>query len=68
MKSHFVENNPAFGASPLKSINNILHTTGIHKEIKKDKKGEKKRFNVLCSEKGEIGGLTFFSTFFSVVK
>jgi hypothetical protein len=38
MKSHFVENNPAFGASPLKSINNILHTTGIHKEIKKEKK------------------------------
>jgi hypothetical protein len=28
------------------------------------KKGEKKSFHLLCFEKGEIGGLTFFSPFF----
>jgi len=28
------------------------------------KKGEKKGSNLLCFEKGEIGGLTFFSPFF----
>ena len=32
------------------------------------KKGEKKSFHLLCFEKGEIGGLTFFFTFFSIVE
>ena len=29
------------------------------------KKGEKKSFHLLCFEKGEIGGLTFFHLFFN---
>ena len=32
------------------------------------KKGEKKSFHLFCFEKGEIGGLTFFFTFFSIVE
>jgi hypothetical protein len=33
-----------------------------------NQKGEKKSFHLLCSEKGEIGGLTFFATFLSIVE
>jgi len=32
--------------------------------IKKNKRGKKKRLHLLSPRKGEIGGLTFFSTFF----
>ena len=46
----------------------ILHTTGIHKQVRGSKEGEKKRFNLLPPQKGEIRGLTFFSTFFSIVE
>ncbi len=45
----------------------ILHTTGIHKQIGEPKK-VRKSFHLLCYKKGEIGGLTFFSTFFSIVE
>jgi len=42
----------------------ILHTIGIHKEVGAPKKVRKKGAHLLCSEKGENGGLTFFSLFF----
>ena len=44
--------------------NSILHTTGIHKQVGAPKKVRKKGLHLLCFEKGEIGGLTFFSPFF----
>jgi hypothetical protein len=49
----------------------IPHTTGIHRIVvdqKKGKKGEKKRFNLLPPEKGEIRGLTKSCTFFSIAE
>ena len=46
----------------------ILHTTGIHKQVGAPKKVRKKGAHLLCSEKGENGGLTFFFTFFSIVE
>jgi len=42
----------------------ILHTTGIHKQVGAPKKVRKKGAHLLCSEKGENGGLTFFHFFF----
>jgi len=46
----------------------IFHITGIHRiewQIKKKgKKGEKERFSLIAPKKGEIRGLTIFSTFF----
>jgi hypothetical protein len=45
----------------------ILHTTGIHKQVGAPKKVRKKGAHLLCFEKGENGGLTFF-TFFSIVE
>jgi hypothetical protein len=44
----------------------IFHIIGIHKQVGEPKKGEKKVCTVF--RKGEIGGLTFFSTFFSIVE
>jgi hypothetical protein len=41
---------------------------GIHKQVGEPKKVRKKGLHLLCFEKGEIGGLTFFSTFFSIVE
>ena len=46
----------------------ILHTTGIHKQVGAPKKVRKKGSHLLCFEKGENGGLTFFFTFFSIVE
>jgi hypothetical protein len=46
----------------------ILHTTGIHKEVGAPKKVRKKGAHLLGFEKGENGGLTFFFTFFSIVE
>ena len=43
----------------------ILHTTGIHKQVGAPKKVRKKGAHLLCFEKGENGGLTFFSPFFN---
>ncbi len=43
--------NTIFGASPLNSLNLILHTTGIHKQIKKTKKCEKKKVSTFCVPK-----------------
>ena len=48
----------------------ILHTTGIHKQVgepKTPKKGEKK-VQPFVTKKGEIGGLTFFLLFSLVEK
>ena len=39
-----------------------------HMQVRWTKKGEKTSFHLLCFEKGEIGGLTFFFTFFSIVE
>ncbi len=49
----------------------IPHTTGIHRIVvdqKKGKKAEKKRFNLLHLEKGEIRELTKSCIFFSIVE
>jgi hypothetical protein len=46
----------------------IFHIIGIHKQVGEPKKVRKKGLHLLCFEKGEIGGLTFFSTFFSMVE
>jgi hypothetical protein len=58
------------GASPSYLLDfhesNIPHTTGIHKQVGEPKKVRKKGSNHLCFEKGENGGLTFFSPFFNL--
>jgi len=45
----------------------IPQTTGIHKQVGEPKK-VRKTFPPFVSKKGEIGGLTFFSTFFSILE
>ena len=50
----------------IREIMEILHTTGIHKQVGDPKKCEK-RFHLLPSKKDEIRGLTFFH-FFSMVE
>ncbi len=45
----------------------IPHNTGIHKQVGEPKKVRKKVSTFCVPKKGEIGGLTFFSTFFSIV-
>ena len=47
----------------IREIMGILHTTGIHKQVGEPKKVRKK-VQPFVTKKSEIGGLTFFSTFF----
>ncbi len=53
-----------FGASPLNSLNNILHTTGIHKELKKTKKVRKKGSTKRVPKKVRLEGSPFSPPFF----
>ena len=46
----------------------ILHTTGIHKQVGDPKKVRKKGSTFCPPKKGDIGELTFFSIFFPTVE